>query len=403
MARGEIVTARIERIAAGGAGIARPNGKSVFVELTAPGDMVRFRIEKEQKSWARADLVEVLDPSPARASPACPLYGACGGCSLQHLTYEAQIEAKTAILRDAFLRIGGFDPPQIRVRAGAPFEYRNRALFHRRAQVHSMEDFDCPSIGFMGRRSSQLVAINDCPVADAGIRKALQEKKIQWPDKTRFAVYSNGDTFLVEGGARSSAKSGAEYVAERGYVSILGRKLAMDAGLFFQSNAAMLELVIADLAEAAKAADKSLPLADIYCGVGNFAAFLADEFPAADLVEENKAALALARENVAGKCVHYFAGKDTSWIKSLRADKKSGWGFMVMDPPREGLSAPFAKWLAEYGSDVAAYVSCDPATLARDSRLLLAGGYALKELTFYDFYPQTAHIEALALFSRIVK
>jgi len=373
-------TARVERIAAGGAGIARPDGKSVFIDLSAPGDLVRFRLVKEYKTWARAELLEILEPSPLRISPLCPLYGRCGGCSLQHLTYEAQIEAKTAILRDAFKRIGGFEPPSIRLRSSAPFEYRNRLQFHR------TDDGNC---GLMERKSTRPVALDDCPVAEPGIRRALKEGRLRGPsDKKRFTVYSRGKTFLVEG------------QTERGFVSILDRELALDVKVFFQSNAAMLELLIADLREAASKTNRGLPLADIYCGVGTFAAFLAAEHSGVDLVEENKAALALARQNVRGSNISYYAEKDTTWVKTLTDNQRGPWGFVIMDPPRQGLSGGIAKWLAANGPELAAYVSCDPATLARDSRLLLDGGYRLKELTLYDFYPQTAHIETLALFCR---
>ena len=383
MARGEVFTDRIQRIVAGGAGIARPAGKSVFIELTAPGDMVRFKIIKEHKTWAEAELLEIQEPSPFRVSPQCPLYGNCGGCSLQHLRYGAQMEAKTTILRDAFIRIGGFTPPPIRARACAPFEYRNRVQFHKRPYAAG-----ALACGFMGRKSSRFVPVGDCPVAESGIRSALKEGKLKGPDKNRFTVYSSGKTFLLEG------------ETEKGHVSILDKKLAMDVKVFFQSNAAMLELLISDLLEAASGADKNLPLADIYCGVGTFAAFLGDAFPAIDLVEESKTALALARENVRGKNISFYANKDTDWIKTPDIQKNKTWGFMVLDPPREGLSGPFAQWLAGNGPCLAAYVSCDPATLARDSRILLEGGYTLKELTLYDFYPQTAHVESLALFTR---
>ncbi|MCL2381603.1 MAG: methyltransferase [Treponema sp.] len=391
MTEGETVTARIQGIAAGGSGVARPGGKSVFVPLAAPGDLLRFRITKERGNWAEAEILEVLEPSPLRVTAPCALYGRCGGCSLQHLSYEAQIQAKTAILRDAFTRIGGVTPPEIRTRASQPFEYRNRFQFH--AQPGGSGESAC---GFMERKSARLVALEDCPVAEAGLRKALKEGKIRPPEgKKRFAVYSRQATFLVEG------------ETERGRVSILSKELAMDVKVFFQSNAAMLEPLIGDLTQAAADADKSLPLADIYCGVGTFAAFLGAEFAGVDLVEENKAALSLARENVRGnacaKKINCHALKDTAWVTTKAPAlnrRKASWGFMVLDPPREGLSAPFAKWLAANGPELAAYVSCDPATLARDSRILLQGGYALKELTLYDFYPQTAHIESLALFSR---
>ena len=382
MARGEFFTGQVERIAAGGAGIVRLEGKCVFIELTAPGDLIRYRIQRDHKNWAEGELLEILEASALRISPVCSHYGRCGGCNLQHMTYEAQLEAKTSILKEAFTRIGGITPPAIRLQKSAPFEYRNRVQFH----------FDT-SPGFMERKSSRLVAIKDCPVADSGIRKALKEATLRPPPgKKRFNVYSRFNTFLREGDAG------------KGRVSILDKELAIDAGVFFQSNAAMLELLIVDLLAAASEADRNLPLADIYCGVGTFAAFLGGEyqgnrgFPVIDLVEENKAALDLAGENMPqGKKVNYFALSDTDWAKK---QKDRSWGFMVMDPPREGLSGPFREWLARNGPEKAAYVSCDPATLARDSRVLLEGGYKLASLNLYDFYPQTSHVESLAVFTR---
>jgi len=378
MAKGEIFTVQVESIAAGGAGIARLNGKRIFIELTAPGDRARGRIGRDHKTWAEGELLEILEPSPLRTAPECPLYGRCGGCSLQHLAYEAQIEAKKDILRNAFTRIGGFIPPVIQVHGCAPFEYRNRVQFHFRNYL-----------GFKEKKSGRLVTLSDCPVADTGIRNALKEKRISPPaKKDRFNVYSRFATFLSEGGI------------EQGRVSILDRELSMDVKVFFQSNAAMLELLIKDLITAASAADKNLPLADVYCGVGTFAAFLGAGFSGVDLVEENETALALARENVQGEKIEYYPLSDTAWVKTLETSRKKPWGFMVLDPPREGLSGPLREYLARSGPDLAAYVSCDPATLARDSRFLCEGGYSLKELTLYDFYPQTAHIESLALFSR---
>jgi 23S rRNA (uracil1939-C5)-methyltransferase len=379
MARGEIFNARVERIAAGGSGVAGCEGKRVFIELTAPQDLVRCQIRKDHKTWAEAELLEILDESPQRVKPVCPIYGRCGGCSLQHLNYEAQIEAKTAIVRDAFSRIGGITLQEIRIRKSSPFEYRNRLQFHKTA---------CNKPGFKERKSSRLVVLDDCPVADIGIRKALLDGKIlPPPGKDRYNVFSSQKTFLCEG------------AAEKGRVSVLDKELAMDVGVFFQSNVAMMELLIEDLMAEAGNADRTLPLADIFCGVGTFAAFLGVEFPEIDLVEENKNTLALARENIPqGKKANYYAMTDTDWSKTQK--KERSWGFMVLDPPRKGLSLTMVEFLARDGPEVAAYVSCDPATLARDSRFLLEGGYSLKDITLYDFYPQTAHIESLAVFRR---
>ena len=384
MARGEFHTARIERIAAGGAGIARLEGKSVFLEMTADGDLARFRIRKDHRNWAEGELLEILEPSPRRITPVCPSYGLCGGCSLQHLSYEAQIDAKSAILADSFFRIAHTTPPEIRLRRGKPFEYRNRVRFH---------GVDDNRPGFKGKKSSHLVAVSDCPIADCGIRDALKEGAlVPLPGKERFTVFSYKNLFLCEG------RTG------QGRVPILGRELAMDAGVFFQSNAVMLEMLISDLLAAASGADRELPLADVYCGVGTFASFLgagyagSRGFPEIDLVEENPAALALARENMpAGKKVDFMAMGVSQWIAAVR---NRIWGFMVLDPPRRGLTSALSGYLAHNGPGLLAYVSCDPATLARDSRILLDGVYTLEELTMYDFYPQTAHIESLAIFRR---
>jgi 23S rRNA (uracil1939-C5)-methyltransferase len=184
----------------------------------------------------------------------------------------------------------------------------------------------------------------------------------------------------------------------RGRVSLLNRELLIDAGVFFQSNGNMLELLIKDLRHYAQEADTSLPMADLYCGVGTFGAFLQDLFPRMDLVEQNPKALALARENVQGKGIAYAALSSDQWVKTLAP--KACYGFMVVDPPRQGLSSGLRQWIVRKGPPVLAYVSCDPATLARDSKELVLGGYELQDLNLYDFYPQTAHIESLGIFTR---
>jgi 23S rRNA (uracil1939-C5)-methyltransferase len=383
MIRGERHKAKVESIAAGGAGLAKIEGKSVFVDLAAPGDLVLLHITEERRSWARAGIAEILEPSPLRVEPACPLFGRCGGCSLQHLNYDAQLSAKEGILREAFSRIGGMEAPDIRMRPSPPLEYRNRVQFHckpdRRRQL-----------GFKARNSPEgnsFVPVQDCPVAETGIRKVLMDGSlIPPPDKDRFTVYSRGGLFLSEGGK------------SRGRVSLGGRELVMDAGVFFQSNGTMLELLLKDLAAEVEKADAELPMADLYCGVGTFAAFLGSRFSRTDLVEENKTALALARENVKSSECRFYALSGDEWVKSLKG--KDAWGFIVVDPPREGLSALTRRYLAEKGPPMLAYVSCDPATLARDAGELVAGGYTLKKLNLYDFYPQTAHIESLTVFSR---
>jgi 23S rRNA (uracil1939-C5)-methyltransferase len=384
MATGEVHTVRVAGIAAGGAGAGRIGGKSVFIEGVAAGETVCCRVTTEHRSWAVAELLDIVEASPDRVRPACALYGICGGCTMQHISYDAAFAAKAAIVQDAFIRIGGFVPPEPAMFPSVPWEYRNRMQFHLKAPF--------AAFGLKARKSGEIVPIPDCPVADPGIRLVLQKAAAGEPvlspppDRDRCTVYARNGLLLSEGGTR------------RGRTRLLDRDIALDAGVFFQSNGAMLERLIGDLLAVAGSGG-ACRMADIYCGVGIFAAFLSGPFSGVDLVEENKTALALARENVRHDRAEFFALRDTEWVH--RNGRKSGaYGFIVVDPPRQGLSPAVARWLSENGPPLLAYVSCDAATLARDGKILTAGGYDLAELRLYDFYPQTAHIESLAVFRK---
>jgi 23S rRNA (uracil1939-C5)-methyltransferase len=300
---------------------------------------------------------------------------------LQHLSYSAQVREKANILRDALIRIGGFSsPPPVKTVPAPEYGYRNRVRFHRVPGTKRP--------GFMARRSGKIIPVKDCPAADSGIRQALSRGDIAAPSgKSCFTVYSRNGLFLTEGKDSS------------GTTLLLDREITLDAGAFFQGSAAALETLIPDLLALAENADPSLPAADIYCGVGTFAAFLKDRFPNIDMVESCAAAMDLARKNVPGPLMRYFLLTDEEWVRETRRTPPS-YGFAVIDPPRRGLSPSLRQWLAEEGPPLLAYISCDPAALARDGAFLRAGGFRLESAAFYDFYPQTAHIEALAVFAR---
>jgi 23S rRNA (uracil1939-C5)-methyltransferase len=386
----EVFTSRIEHIASNGAGILTYNGQKYFVHKTAPLDIATVRVKEAHKGWGTAELLRIEEQSPFRTPCVCLLAGRCGGCSLQHLAYETQVEVKVALLKECFVRIGGFDEPlAVRITRSKGFGYRNRVQFHRSKS-------SLP--GFKAKQSDEIIQVSACPVADEGINKALAERKITPPvEKDRWTVYSYKDTFLMEG------------KNERGAVVLLNKRLLLDAGVFFQSNASAFETLIQDVVSVAEEAGSATHVApraaDVYCGVGTFAVCLRDLqcFRDIDLVEENKTALSLARANIsaAGAAAgHCYAVSADAWVKG----NKNRYGFIIADPPREGLSRGVLAWLCAQGAvqnaPVFAYVSCNPATLARDSKALVSGGYELSSLAFYDFYPQTPHIESLAVFRR---
>jgi len=422
MAKSDICKLRLQTIAPGGDALGRIEGKPVFVEGGAPDETVLCRITEDHNTWSRAELLEIHEPSPVRVNAACEFYRKCGGCNLQHIEYEAQLKIKANILKDTFFRIGAAPAgravqspetalptmPSPVVFPSQPWEYRNRMQFHcfrERVSGKKFNSYSIPqrenraSFGLMGRSSGEIVPVTDCHIAVPPIREILRNEGkgiTPPPEKDRFTVFSKDGIFFHEGGR------------QRGKIKLLDKDITLDAGMFFQSNCAMLEKLILELRKIAETADRTLPMADLYCGVGTFALFLGDLFPHVVLAEENKSAVSLARENLRGINAEFFALRDSEWPKTIFKEQRAGnreqkadlFGFVVVDPPRGGLAPKLADALAKDGPPVLAYVSCGAASFARDSKVLIDGGYKISGLMMFDFYPQTAHVESLAVFTR---
>ncbi len=376
---------RIERIVPGGDGLGRLEGKALFVPGTAPGELVTVRVNEDRGSYARAELLGIEEPSPFRVSPICPLYQSCGGCTLQHVAYEAQLEAKRSILAESIERAGVKTSIAVSAIPGPAFGYRNRMQFHR-ARSKGKKD----GAGLVSRDSSAIVAVSDCPIAVSPIREALTAGILRPPPHLdRFSIFAHQDLFLAEGSGK-----------ERGALSILGKTIRLDVRGFFQSNIQVLEKLLAtllDFADASKVGSSEGGTAlDLYGGVGTFGVFLSDRFDRVDLMERDKSSVALAAENLRGTHAQFFAFSDEVWAKSQEAARVKP-RFVVVDPPRAGLSKSLRTWLTEKKPPALAYVSCDPVTLARDLRHLVDAGFQVQRCDVYDFYPQTAHIESLVL------
>ena len=329
---------------------------------------------------------------------------------MQGIAYDEQLTRKKEFLGQVFFRAGFLSVPDIKVVPSSPFEYRNRVQFHRvprgtesrlpggksRMRPLKLEREAEALCGFMTRSGSnstaEIVPVNDCLIADPSIRQALRTASITPPiDRDRFSVYGKDSTLLVEG--QDSC----------GITRIHQKDIHIDSGVFFQSNGALLELLIEKLLGTARTANSQLPAADFYCGVGTFAVYLQDMFERIDLLEANKAAMRLARMNVRLKNARFFCQRDTLWAKNAGKAARGHYGFAVVDPSRQGLSGAMCRFLRD-NCEILCYVSCNPYTLARDAAILLdpqnSSPLKLESLTFYDFYPQTRHIESLAVFSR---
>ncbi len=390
----------IEKLVAGGDGLARVEGQVVFVPFTLPGEEVRLELASRRRSYAAGEVRQVLRASPHRVEPPCPVFGTCGGCAWQHIDYAEQLRLKTALAAEALARVGRLRPEELPPAwtggggaggplpaASVPYGYRNRVRLHRDGRGR---------LGYLRRGSHEVVPVRGCPIAVPAINAFLAAaparppagRPMVAPGKDRFQLFGYEDRVAVEG----------EAAAEPLRVTVLDRPIEFQVETFFQSNLGLLPRLVS----AAVRGLSGRRALDLYSGVGLFASFLADSFEQVIAVEENPLSLSYARRNVpaarSGAGHRFHAARVEAWLRAYPAGEEPD--AALVDPPRAGLSAEVVRLLIERRPRRLSYVSCDVATLARDLGRLLAGGYRLGELELFDFYPQTAHLEAVARLER---
>jgi 23S rRNA (uracil1939-C5)-methyltransferase len=417
---------QIEKPVYGGAFLTRVEGKAVFVPLALPGEQARARVIDDKRGYATAEVEEIVAAAKERVAPKCKHFGACGGCQYQHAEYTAQIEMKQAILRETLARGGVRVPEEMAVLAGDPWAYRNRIRVA----------FDVEGrAGYRGRRSHEVIRIEECPIAaPLLVRAAMAAEELvrALPVRSRpedislfcdaqetallaTAVTAEGATPWFEGFARGLAErihetNGVELatqggrgreartVARWGANSLLYRAAGfdyrVDQGAFFQSNRWLLD----ELVNCATHGLSGGTAWDLFAGVGLFARKLAERFERVTAVESAPAAIAALEENLRGTSA--VAVKATT-LEFLRgAAKGEQPDVILVDPPRTGLGAETTELLGRIGAPEMVYVSCDPATLARDLRTLVAAGYAIGRITLADLFPQTFHLETVVRLRR---
>ena len=396
----------IEKLVQGGEGLARlPDGRVCFVRGGLPGERCRVELTMGKKDFARGRVVEVLEKSADRVQPRCPLYGKCGGCSLQHLDSAKQVPYLERVERENFKRIAHEElPADFVIHQGEPWGYRNRA----RVVYLGGRDGHC-RFGFRKQESNGVVAIESCPVLTPGLNDFLKNAKsseifkglnrIQrdlelnlFDDGTgRVAYYYRG---MPEARKRESSVS---------CVKIGAKQIMSDASVFFQSNLSLLPRLVQSVREAvdegiASGAASDEWLIDLFSGVGFFAALLQDKFKRITTVERDGLCLQYAKVNLsAADSVEKVSAPAEEWLVKNVVDIPAT---LIVDPPRTGLPPEALGAIVKSSVNRVIYVSCDPVTLARDFAKFRQAGFALKRAEGFAFYPQTPHLEMMFVLAR---
>jgi 23S rRNA (uracil1939-C5)-methyltransferase len=404
---GDTVEVMTERLAFGGDAVAHYQGLAIFIPLGAPDERLRVRINERKKNFARASIEEILAPSPSRREAPCPYFGDCGGCQLQHIAYPAQLDAKAGFVRDSLSRIGRIEwPEEIEIRAASEFNYRAMA----RVKLERAESGEGASlrIGFNRAGSRSVCDVESCLLLVPELDAALKE--------LRSSLNSAGDKKGGTQGQRALSQvemaAGESGVAVEPEIASLGAgSLKRKAGgsiysfspsTFFQVNPLLLDDLIR---EATKNGPGRVAI-DLYAGVGLFTIQLARLYDKVIGVEADARAASFARKNIKAndaKNAKLYNARAETWLEDFIAHRGGGLApkidLVLLDPPRRG-AAGTIDYIIRLRPAKITYVSCDPATFARDLKRLLEGGYALSSVAAFDLFPQTYHVETVAHLSR---
>ncbi len=418
---------RIEKMVQGGDGFARlPDGRACFVQGGLPGELCTVELLQDKKDFARGRVVSVLEKCPDRVQPKCPLYGRCGGCSLQHLESERQALYSERVERENFRRLARMELPEnFKIHTGPAWGYRNRA----RVVISASRDGKV-RYGFRMQKSNGIISFDKCPVltpalneflkanasriygefvrnyeSEKSTNRSLNRRGSHKPKTVELDVnlFDNGKgeaSYYYKGMPASDFEKNAVSVVE-----IAGKNIRSDASVFFQSNLALLpELVLA----VQNAVDEGIAngeasdawLIDLFSGVGFFAALLKDRFKKITTVERDEGCLKHADVNLdenTNKLIENISAPAEDWLAENVVDVPAT---LIVDPPRTGLPPSALNAIVKSSVNRLVYVSCDPVTLARDFARFREAGFSLKRAEGFAFYPQTPHLEMLFVLSR---
>jgi 23S rRNA (uracil1939-C5)-methyltransferase len=358
-----IVDLQIENVAFGGKGVAREHGKAVFVPFTIDGERVSAKITREKKKFAEAEIVEVRETSPNRVEARCPYFGRCGGCAYQHISYLHQLEIKSRQVHDSLRRIGKLQEIPMRPIIPSPLEY----AYRNRITVHAQDG----AIGYFRRDSHRLIDIECCPITTDEVNRELADLRTRNVPDGHYTLRARVDRPLR---GRSSAHSEDTFHH------------------FSQTNDAVAK-ALRNLIVSLTPANQEL-LVDAYCGAGFFAKALIGKFQYVVGIDWNRSAIATANETATAKET-YVAGDIELGLRSALESADADRTVVIVDPPATGLMVRVRETLTDVAPSRLIYVSCNPATLARDLSDLRQR-FEIQSVTPLDMFPQTAEIEVAA-------
>ena len=357
---GQEIDVEINDIGFGGRGVGRIDGVACFVPGVIEKEKVRVKIAKVKSRMMEAWLLEVLEPSPYRIEPPCPVFLKCGGCSYQHIDYSHQLQIKETQLREALRRLGGLSEPPVKpmIASPEPYGYRNRIAVHVRDG----------NVGFYAEGSNRVIPVKKCLIASPEVDLGFQDLLKARP--------RDGDYLIGE---------------KKRY------------GGFRQVTNAVAEILKETVREAVRPSGEAAPIAgllvDAYCGAGFFAHELQALFAKVIGIERSIASVAMASRQAAEN-EEYLAGDVELKLGEALGVGKSEETVLLLDPPSEGLAELAMEAILQNPPARIVYVSCNPSTLARDAKRL-AGNYRLVQVTPLDMFPQTAEIESVSVFELV--
>lgn len=434
----------IEKVVYGGQGLARipegsgpQSGMRIFVPFTLAGEMVEAEIARTYRGYCEGNAVSIEQAAAFRTVPPCPVFGICGGCQLQHANYTHQVAMKVAMLTESLTRGGIRNLPEVATLVGQPVAYRNRI----RLQVQAQPQF---SIGYRQARSHRVIAIDRCPIAMPVLQQAIAAMRTLADagcvpgNLAEIELFTNHDEselllscWTTQGSVDKQLWTGFLSAVQKDLPALTGaaifpadktdshatrpvlqwgnrslqyaiadRSYRVSLGSFFQTNSTLLDNFVVTVI----GNDSGNSAWDLYAGSGLFSLPLTEHFSQVTAVEANPAAMQDLRANLHSKAAHLVERTTLDFLKAsvpqVERGKQSRPELILLDPPRAGAGAAVCQLLARCNPRRIVYVSCDPATLGRDLAALIQSGYQLQHLHMVDMFPQTTHLETIAMLER---